>query len=431
MKKFAFALIAISMAMSVACSMAGCNSNDAAADQLSDALTPDTAKYTALSDTVEQLSATIIGNSILEQLDYWKANYDSTYNIDHFVDGLGIVLDKRHKAEFINGTAAGLTMAAELAQIEKTAKKTVDRKKVMASLRTAFALDSTTYQAQDNARDRLIKLAGALDSVTPTPATLDSLAQAYGTAAGYILGADRNAFVKAEGRPINNAIFLEGLETVISQPRDDEFLAGVNQALKINQNSSQIETLGINLHRENLLKLISDIIRSGKKADKETLDDVNARYQQIIDKRLKAKNEAEDARMAQSPEAVQNQLTGRALVDKMKKSEPRAVTTESGLTYVIYEPGNGDLITDGKVVHARYTGSHLDGKVFDTNQNGQLPVNSMIIPGLCEGLKLLRPGAKATFWIPGNLAYGGRGVPQVEIGPMETLVFDVTILSVE
>ena len=76
-----------------------------------------------------------------------------------------------------------------------------------------------------------------------------------------------------------------------------------------------------------------------------------------------------------------------------------------------------------------YTGSHLDGKVFDTNRKVKMTV-SELVEGVKEGLQLLRNGAKASFWVPGKLAYRAMGAPQAQIGPMETLVFDFTILEV-
>ena len=105
----------------------------------------------------------------------------------------------------------------------------------------------------------------------------------------------------------------------------------------------------------------------------------------------------------------------------------------SGLYYVETQAGEGDLITDADKADIWYTGSFLDGRVFDSNVGKQvLPVDLSLshnfIPGWIEGIKLMRNGTQAKLIIPYQLAYGEAG--NGKIPPYMTLVFDMEVDTV-
>ena len=114
---------------------------------------------------------------------------------------------------------------------------------------------------------------------------------------------------------------------------------------------------------------------------------------------------------------------------------PEAVerTTDSGLAYTIHRQGDGPGPEKGDLVIVHYTGMLADGTVFDSSYDREEPVSfrlssGQVLPGWEEGILLLREGAKASFIIPPELAYGDMG-----FGPVpenETLKFDVEILEV-
>ena len=47
-----------------------------------------------------------------------------------------------------------------------------------------------------------------------------------------------------------------------------------------------------------------------------------------------------------------------------------------------------------------------------------------------EGVAMMPVGSKFRFWIPGELAYGTRRMPQGGIGPNAMLVFDVELMAI-
>lgn len=116
-------------------------------------------------------------------------------------------------------------------------------------------------------------------------------------------------------------------------------------------------------------------------------------------------------------------------------SQPGVTTTASGLQYsVVTEAPDANAATpkatDTVTVH--YTGTLIDGTVFDSSVGGEpatFPLNG-VIPGWTEGLQLMKVGSKYRFFVPSALAYGEQGAPPT-IMPNSTLIFDVELISIQ
>ena len=108
-------------------------------------------------------------------------------------------------------------------------------------------------------------------------------------------------------------------------------------------------------------------------------------------------------------------------------------TTTSGLQYKVLKSGTGASPKATDQVKVDYTGTTIDGKVFDSSvQRGQpavFPVNA-VIPGWVEALQMMKVGDKWQLVIPAKLAYGEQS-PSPAIPPNSVLIFEVELLDIE
>ncbi len=111
--------------------------------------------------------------------------------------------------------------------------------------------------------------------------------------------------------------------------------------------------------------------------------------------------------------------------------KPGVIRRPSGLQYKIIRNGFGKHPSAQDSVEVYYTGTLINGEVFDGTSPG-LPAafnvtTSGLVQGWIEVLQLMREGDQWQVVIPSNLAYGTRG--RGTIAPNQTLIFDMRLLS--
>lgn len=164
-------------------------------------------------------------------------------------------------------------------------------------------------------------------------------------------------------------------------------------------------------------------------AGKEPRMDDKARQEikTTVAKKIQTKQKEErDAKATTAKDAGEKFLAENGKKDGVK-------TTASGLQYEVITEGKGERPTKDDKVTVHYKGTLLDGSEFDSSYSRNQPITfplGNVIAGWTEGVQLMTPGSRYKFYIPSSLGYGERGAG-AKIGPNETLVFEVELISFE
>lgn len=204
----------------------------------------------------------------------------------------------------------------------------------------------------------------------------------------------------------------------LSQDQQLSYSLGYNIGQSLEQRDIEIKI-------DSLVKGLKDALSDNQPllGEAEMGKILQAFQKELIAKKMAAINET----------AKMNREKGKAFLEENAKKEG-VVTLESGLQYKVIRPGTGKMPTATDKVTTHYHGTLIDGTVFDSsvarNEPASFPVNG-VIKGWQEALQLMKEGAKWQLFIPAKLAYGKRGTPNGKIGPNETLIFDIELLSIQ
>jgi FKBP-type peptidyl-prolyl cis-trans isomerase FkpA len=172
---------------------------------------------------------------------------------------------------------------------------------------------------------------------------------------------------------------------------------------------------------------VANAVKAALSGQKPTMSDAEAK--QVHDAfmaKIQAKYQVEMTKLG-----AKNKAEGDAFLAK-NKTAPGVKSTASGLQYQVISQGTGARPGPNDTVEINYTGTFVDGTVFDASAKHNPPGAAKIplagvIPGFREGLQLMQIGGHYKLFIPSSLAYGAE--PQPPMPPNATLIFDVTLVS--
>ena len=128
---------------------------------------------------------------------------------------------------------------------------------------------------------------------------------------------------------------------------------------------------------------------------------------------------------------TQSTAANAAFFAKLKENK-NVIELGSGLRYEIVKAGEGAFPKPTETVKVHYTGTLVDGTVFDSSVQRNEPAEfglADVIPGWTEGIQKIAKGGKIKLYVPPHLAYGDDGRPGIP--PASTLIFDVELLDIK
>nr|WP_315223236.1 FKBP-type peptidyl-prolyl cis-trans isomerase [uncultured Flavobacterium sp.] len=117
------------------------------------------------------------------------------------------------------------------------------------------------------------------------------------------------------------------------------------------------------------------------------------------------------------------------ITDYIAKNKLTAQRSDSGLYYVINEPGTGTQPTATSNVTVAYKGYYTNGNIFDQSKAEGISFGlNQVIKGWTEGIPYFKEGGSGILLIPSHLGYGSYDYSGIPGGSV--LVFDVKLISV-
>jgi len=168
--------------------------------------------------------------------------------------------------------------------------------------------------------------------------------------------------------------------------------------------------------------------------EKDSMMYVNLR---VLEVKTQSEFAQEKQILAQEVEKQFAELKEKEMLDLkyyLKINNITQTPTESGLIFIPVKVGSGPRLITGQTVRCHYTGTLIDGQIFDSSV-GKNPLEVVVgspdlIDGFNEALTMMSVGSQATVIMPSKIGFG-RSEIDSPIPPYATVIFDITVVSAE
>jgi FKBP-type peptidyl-prolyl cis-trans isomerase len=187
-----------------------------------------------------------------------------------------------------------------------------------------------------------------------------------------------------------------------------------------------LKKMDVKLDKDLMIKGIVDALADSSEKPLLTNEEMELVFQEL------QKRNMQNMQQQQSDQAAPNRSKGQEYAAKMMAEDPNWKKAPSGLVYLVVKQGSGKIPKIDNVVRVKYTGTTIDGQVFDqTGDNSTTFEVGGVIPGWTEALQMMPEGSTYKLIIPAELAYGNNPPPGTPIQPGSTLCFTVELVKIE
>lgn len=205
----------------------------------------------------------------------------------------------------------------------------------------------------------------------------------------------------------------------------DDLQAQASYGLGLNIGSTFVEqAINIDLNPEALIQGLRDGLEGTEpRLSEEQMTEALLQFQQQL-----------AIKQDEIFQAVGNRFLeeGRKFLEE-NASNPGVQTLPSGLQYQVLQEGEGPIPKAEDSVYLRYLGRLTNGTVIEDSEDfgGTVAVAvAEVIEGWQEALQLMKVGSKWEIFIPSELAYGAKALPDRLIPPNAVLIYEIELLEI-
>ncbi len=199
------------------------------------------------------------------------------------------------------------------------------------------------------------------------------------------------------------------------------YSVGANFFLTFINIKNELEAVGYQFNDELILKGFEDAVKQKTIISSEKAQSIVNDFKRESNAKLRSR----DTDLANA----NRDKADKFLAENAKKSD--VVKLKSGLQYVILKNAEGAKPALTDQVKVNYKGALIDGTEFDSSYKRNKPAIFMlnrVIKGWKEGIQLMTVGSKYRFFIPPQLGYSNKRIPNIPLNSL--LIFDVELLEI-